>query len=82
MLPTQISDSVDSYWSKYAKGDTADKETAKNICKASVEYLATCVSGKKWDENSFNQKFDMANMTGGGASKSTCQMIVTSMTAI
>ena len=82
LLPDQITDTVDSYWGKNASIDTADKETAKKICKDSVEYLATCVTGKKWDESSFSSKFDMANMAGGGVSKGTCQMIVTSMTAI
>ena len=81
-MPDQISEAVDSYWSKYAKTDTADKETAKQICEESVNYLGTFVGGKTFDESSFDTKFSVANAMGGGVSKETLTVFVTSMVTL
>ena len=60
-------------------GETADKAQAKDVVRESVNYLGSYGSGKKFDEPSFNTKFNMANAYGGGLSKSSVQVIVTAM---
>ena len=74
--PEQVKSTVDSYWSKYVTGETANQEQAKKVAEASINYLASYGSNKTFNESNFNTKFKLANVMGTGISKTALESIV------